>query len=310
MPSVLIPTATVRLLPEGDGMANDDQPAIVPTQIIEHTAVDGAGTTSLYNYWLGVNLESHCYIGRLGNLEQYMRLDRRADANYKANRRPDNTGAISFETWDGRASGYDAAPLNDAQLLTAIAAYTWLCKEWNIPPRLCPSWDAPGIGYHKQFPEWSYPGPTGCPGDPKKDQLINVIIPAVARNLSQGIDPTLPIINRRDRTMQEFTNVYGLKEWLDIDPRTGRLRNTWETPSTTDLGMGSPVDGVFDSVGPANPIVDPSTKKVVQVWFQCMGSWAGGTPITVMQQLQPDGSVKWTSAVTDRLRKYLASQPK
>lgn len=171
-PPHVYPGAMWRPLPE-----DQTQPIIAPTQLIFHTGVDGRLTTTLYNYWnsSGINLESHGYVQQGGGFEQYMRCNRRADANAKANPR-----AISVETWDGWAStgqpGEVAIPWNDAQLVSLLLFADWACTTYGIPRRLAPAWDAPGIGPHRLYPEWAVSG-TACPGTPRFRQVTDIIIP-------------------------------------------------------------------------------------------------------------------------------------
>jgi hypothetical protein len=163
---------------------NDTQPAITPRLLIFHTAVDGANTVTLRAYWNspGVNLESHGYIRKDGTFEQYMDTGRRADANNQA-----NGFAISVETWDGRAPDQPAVPWTDAQVAAIVAFCDWACTVHGIPRRVADRWDGSGIGWHNQFPQWS-PGPTACPGQPRADQLRDVVIPA----LNAGPPPPPP----------------------------------------------------------------------------------------------------------------------
>lgn len=182
----LFPGADLKLLPE-----NNTQPAITPRLFIMHTAIDGQGTSGLFNWWqnAGNNLESHLYFQKLGGVEQYMDTGIRADANNKA-----NLFAVSAESWDGRAPNKPANPWTDEQVVSILAVMDWACRVHDIPRRLADRWDGSGIGYHNQFIEWSLGG-TSCPGNPRKDQLVNVIIPALV-NLGQ---PQVP--NRKKNVM-------------------------------------------------------------------------------------------------------------
>jgi hypothetical protein len=171
----IYPGARVRLLPE-----NAEQPRITPTQAIAHTAVDGAYTTSLYDWFNGgTNLESHFYVAKDGTVEQYIDTEVRADANNKANVR-----AVSIETHDGWAStgnkGAVTTPWTPAQVAAIRLLLDWLCDTHPIPRRAAPAWDLPGIGWHNQYPQWS-PSPTGCPGPVRAAQLRDEIIPALTQ---------------------------------------------------------------------------------------------------------------------------------
>ena len=107
-----------------------------------------------------------------------MDLDRKADANYRANHRPDGTGAHSMETED---NGHpDTDPWTASQLDEIIAWFLWEHETYGIPLVLCPRWDAPGIGYHVLFPhDWTNVRGKTCPGRVRIEQFHDVILPAV-----------------------------------------------------------------------------------------------------------------------------------
>lgn len=217
----IYPRARVRLLPE-----SGTQPAITPTQVIAHTAVDGLNTTSLYDWFAnGTNLEAHFYVAKDGTVEQYMDTEVRADANNKANGR-----AVSIETWDGRAlGGGKVAPPNrwtPAQAAALTDLIGWLCDTHGIPRRVAPAWDAPGVGWHNLYPQWS-PGATGCPGPPRAEQLRDEIIPALAAHRPATAPPTdVPAAGRKDTSMFTVTNADGLTFIVRIND-AGQVVSSW-----------------------------------------------------------------------------------
>jgi hypothetical protein len=143
---------------------------------------------------------------------------------------------------------------------------------------------------------------TGCPGR-QLDAWLGAGRPGPT---PPPAATTAPGSTRRDRTMQPFTNVLGLGELLDINPTTGELRNWWAQPDVADLaGPGRPVEGEFESLGPALPIVDKAG-KMTQVWFQAIASGFGSPPVTVIQALDA-GRAVWSSAGTNELRRFLAA---
>jgi hypothetical protein len=212
-----IPDANWRPLPE-----NEKQGKITPIQIILHTAVDGKSTTSLWNYFNspGINLETHGYFQKNGGLEQYMDTLVRADANYKA-----NGWAISFEAWDGMAGTKNYPPYTAEQVETIISTLDFLCRVHNIPRRIAPAFNAPGIGWHNLYPEWSYPGATGCPGNPRIQQIRNIIIPRLASG-SPPPQPTTPQIQETD--MFKLKNVDGRGEIIAL-AKDGRVMSSWQS---------------------------------------------------------------------------------
>jgi hypothetical protein len=232
----LCPGAVLKLLP-----ANASQPRIRPRLIIKHTAVDGQTTTSLYDWWRNPSsrgLESHFYVAKDGTVEQYVDTEVRADANAQA-----NGFAISIETWDGRAPDKPANPWTPAQLAALIRLDDWLCSTHGIPRQIAPSWDGAGIGWHSQFRQWSTSG-TACPGQPRVDQIVHEIVPALNGNAPQSeedIDMT------RDELLEalksdEFVGYLGdrfIKYFADPTINPGTI---------VDSGLRSSVSGIETAV--------------------------------------------------------------
>jgi hypothetical protein len=154
----------MELQPESDAQA-----AIVPTQFIAHSIAAPWTIERIYEYWRdSTNLESHFGVGYDGRVGQYIGTQTRADANYRANVR-----AISAET----ASNLEHTdPWTDAQLDTLVRVMDWAARTHSIPRRKCRSWDDPGFGYHRMYPEWSTGG-TACPGDARVKQFNDIIMP-------------------------------------------------------------------------------------------------------------------------------------
>ncbi|MFJ3923005.1 N-acetylmuramoyl-L-alanine amidase [Streptomyces sp. NPDC090022] len=166
---------------------SDDQPAIRPTQFIMHSIAAPWTVRRTYEYWRdSTNLESHFGLDYTGKPGQYIGTETRADANYKANLRPDGTGAVSIET----ASNDDHDdPWSDSQVEELIKLGVWLHHQHGIPLRICRTASDPGFGYHRLHSDWAVSG-TDCPGDARVAQFKNVIFPAiVARATGQAPNP-------------------------------------------------------------------------------------------------------------------------
>ncbi|OPC82997.1 hypothetical protein B4N89_20505 [Embleya scabrispora] len=163
---------------------SDNQVAIKPTQFILHSIAAPWTPKRIYEYWHdSTNLESHFGLGFDGSLAQFIGTLTRADASAQANVR-----AISLES----ASNLEHTdPWTDAQVAVIIRLGVWLCQTHGIPAHRPPTWDAPGIGYHRMFRQWSTDG-TACPGDARVEQFDEVILPGIQRVLAGGPVPPVP----------------------------------------------------------------------------------------------------------------------
>lgn len=160
------------LLPE----SNEQQP-IRPTQLIFHSIIANWTARRTFEYWRdSTNLESHFGLGYAGDLGQYLPVNVRADANYRANRRPDGTGAMSMET-ASNSTGTD--PWTDAQIEKMIAVGVWAHQEHGLPLRICTTPDGGGFGYHRLHEaEWAVLG-TSCPGPARIKQFREIVFPGI-----------------------------------------------------------------------------------------------------------------------------------
>jgi hypothetical protein len=179
----LCPFATHRLIPPG---SND--PAIAPRIAILH--VDAGNADSLYDYFNGPSggIESHFFVKRDGEIEQYRDTSRQADANLDA-----NDFAVSIET-----QGYAVGEWTPEQLDSIQRLLLWLHQEHpaiRLAP--CDAWDGSGIGYHVMFgaPGHWTPVSKSCPGPDRVRQFHNVIVPW----LRAGADQEDPMAEYADR---------------------------------------------------------------------------------------------------------------
>lgn len=222
--------------PEGD-----DQPAINPAQLIFHSIAAPWSPQRTYEFWENdTALESHFGVGYSGDIAQYIGTETRADANYRANRRSDGSGAVSVET----ASNDDATdPWTDAQVSTLIQLGVWMHERHGIPLRICRSASDPGYGFHRMYDDWS-DGGTDCPGDQRVQQFYDVIFPGIVKAAGgtpapapqyepyPGEDwlksyPTSPVITAMgERLVAEGCDAYEIgpgPEMTDADVESARL---------------------------------------------------------------------------------------
>lgn len=164
---------------------SDSQPAIRPTQFIMHSIAAPWTVGRIYEYWReSTNLESHFGVGYDGSLGQFIGTQTRADANYRANLRPDGTGAVSVET---ASNLQHTDPWTEQQVETLIRLGVWLHQQHGIPLRICRTASDSGYGYHRLFADWSTDG-TACPGDARVKQFKEVVFPGIVARAT-GTNP-------------------------------------------------------------------------------------------------------------------------
>jgi hypothetical protein len=155
-----------------------NQPAIWPVSLIFHSMA-GPRLTSLeaLRAYMGrddVHIESTLMSDLAGRMAQLVECTVRADCNAKANRWWDGAryvGAISIETQDEGAASLAGTPWSPLQLEQHAGLAAWAHLRYAIPLRICRTWNDPGIGYHRLFPEWSIYVGKSCPGDARVDQM-------------------------------------------------------------------------------------------------------------------------------------------
>lgn len=145
-------------------------PPITPRVVILH--VDAGNADSLFGWFNGPSggVESHFFVKKTGDVEQYRSTSVQADANTDA-----NDFAISIET-----QGYAAGEWTPAQLASIKALLLWCHRTHGIPLAKVKTWNGPGVGYHTQFPgTWDKRG-ASCPGPDRIRQFNNVLVPWLA----------------------------------------------------------------------------------------------------------------------------------
>jgi hypothetical protein len=125
-----------KLLPEWNSQAR-----IVPVLIIDHSQV-GSSLGTYYYFRDQTGIESHFSVlgarsgRRDGHIWQFMNTDRMAEANLRANRFPNGTGAISIETEDN--GDPDHQPWSPRQLSSLKWLHNKLARMYpTIPRRRC-----------------------------------------------------------------------------------------------------------------------------------------------------------------------------
>ncbi|MFD4740628.1 N-acetylmuramoyl-L-alanine amidase [Streptomyces virginiae] len=168
---------------------SDNQPAIRPTQFIMHSIAAPWSIQRTYEYWRdSTNLESHFGLDYVGQPGQYIGTQTRADANYRANLRPDGSGAVSIET---ASNDKHTDPWSSSQVEELIRLGVWLHQQHGIPLRICRTASDPGYGYHRLHSDWAVGG-TDCPGDARVKQFQEVIFPAIVARANGAPNPNMP----------------------------------------------------------------------------------------------------------------------
>lgn len=178
----LYPPAHKALLPE-----NATQPKITPRMVIVHSA---GGMSELYRWWQSADshgLESHFWNGPTGDPYQYMDTNVRADANGEA-----NGYAVSIENASSVAASERFWAPQAARIVDELV---WLCHTHDIPPELTKTATGRGIAYHVQFGApgpWTKAAGKVCPGPARIRQLLDEMIPEVARRMGTPAPPLSP----------------------------------------------------------------------------------------------------------------------
>lgn len=197
-PGLWCPFATHRPIPEAW-----TQPAITVRAAIVHSA---GGHGELYGWWMSDashGLESSVFIADDqtghgfvdGEIVQYMGVGIKADANGEA-----NSFATSIETASSVGATERWTP---AQAAALVRFLDWHATVTGTPRRLMATPTDTGIAWHVQF---GAPGPWTkvrgkvCPGPARVRQLVDEVIPAVARGAKpRAIAPFPGVIRPGDR---------------------------------------------------------------------------------------------------------------
>jgi hypothetical protein len=170
VPHGFMPGAIVKAIPPG---AND--PAIDPCGVIQHIAVSNAD--SLFPLFTSDNgIESHFYILKDGTIEQYRSIFFEADAQNAGNSfGSPRRGFVSVEH-EGGVGADLGQPMPQAQLdaFHNVIKFVHSLRPFRL--RVCPAWNAEGVGYHALFDQWNT-NHHSCPGAARIKQFNEVTVP-------------------------------------------------------------------------------------------------------------------------------------
>lgn len=235
--------------------ANRTEPSIRPTQIIDHSIV---GSATAAESWFKVSpYESHFIVRLDGTIWQLMDTEKSADANYRANRRPDGTGAISIETEDN--GNPDSFPWTAPQLTSLMRLHNWAADTHRIPRRQCRTPSDPGLGYHTLHPyDWTNVRGKTCPGRVRIAQYKTILLPAFISGVVTGLSLGDRVLGRGDagddvrEWQQLLVDRFGLE--LAVDGDFGPATEAATKHIQSFVGVES--DG----------LVGPATLKAVRAW--------------------------------------------
>jgi hypothetical protein len=201
------------------------QPRIIVSQLIFHSMA-GPRLTSLeaLRAYMGrddVHVECTAMSDMDGRMAQLVEANVRADCNYKANVR-----AISVETQDEGSPTLASTPWTAIQLEQHAGFAAWCHLRFSVPLRFPPTWDSPGVGYHRLYAEWSNVTGKSCPGDTRIGQMPALL--ARAREIAAWTPAPVPDPEDED-DMQTIITRWGTEPYLiEVGaPKPGEVRRPW-----------------------------------------------------------------------------------
>lgn len=246
---------------------SDDQPAIRPTQLIMHSIAAPWDEQRLFAFWKTTNLESHFGLDYDGSLGQFVGTETRADANARANLRPDGTGAVSVET----ASNTDSSDSWTAgQIEGLLRLGVWMHRRHGVPLRICRTHDDDGFGYHSMFPEWSTSG-TDCPGKARIEQFRRVVFPGIVARATQA-----PQEDGMDLTDEQYARI-GRAAWAHRTDDPLKAGTETVTVEQSLLGIAARVDRIEQTVS------KPVQVQLVQEQVRAIGVAVASNPALAEQ---------------------------
>lgn len=162
--------------------ANSSQPTIKPVGLVLHTAVSNSNALRPWS-----NIEWTFYVGKNGELTQFMDTTVRADCQRDGNSWVKNGvryGFLSVETWDGAGVVWDGKNTakcprwTDAQVKTLAKLGAWLHDTHGIELIKATAPQGKGIGWHAQFTSSTFPrwnANHACPAAQRIAQFPSVL---------------------------------------------------------------------------------------------------------------------------------------
>lgn len=183
--------------------AND--PAIKPVGVVLHTAV--SKSTSLFSFFRDKSggIESHFYVRSDGTVEQYRSIFREADAQLDGNSFNLDGRLVGFVSVETEGLGGDLWTTKQLEAIKRIIS--WVHSQSVFPWRVCPAWNAPGVGYHTMWGSPSHWTPVAktCPGPKRVQQFHTVIKPWLAAQAASGTKPTPSVPAEHQRVLDDWT---------------------------------------------------------------------------------------------------------
>jgi hypothetical protein len=238
---VRIARAEWRPLPQ-----NATAAVIKPRLIIVHTQVGRLrGTESWFKNPAAGGVESTFGIGGPwdgpaldGKIWQWMDTHRQADCNLSA-----NGISVSVEVSDG---GDPSRPFSAKQLASLIVLTADLCAVEHIPPTLARAWNGSGLGWHQLFkPQWDVTH--DCPGSVRRNQLLNVVFPAVAARLNPPKGS--PVAGLSLSSIRQWNTAYNFVVSF------GRGKNPWQQGVEAQIAE---LRAELAALTPPPPVVPPT----------------------------------------------------
>lgn len=162
-------------------------PTIIPVSVAQHIAVSNA--TSLQSQFEhDGGIESHFYVLKDGTIKQHRSIFVQCDAQFDGNGFGSPLkGAVSVEHQGG--VGDDLfVPMPKAQLDAFHRIILFVRSQspaGDLLFRVCPAWNAAGVGYHALFEEWNR-SHHSCPGPARIKQFHDVTVPWLAQQRSKA----------------------------------------------------------------------------------------------------------------------------
>lgn len=213
-----MPQATWMPIP-GNHTTGGNSPRLVIVHTMEGTL---AGTDSWFRN-PQARASTHFGVGYNGTTYQWVDTKNRAWANAGA-----NGYSISIEN-----EGKGSEPFTAAQIEANAAIYAWAHKTLGIPLQYASSHSGSGLGYHRQFPQWSLGG-TSCPGTKRIEQIPQIM--KRAAEIVGGSAPKVPAPGPGSTTPVPFNR--------GMDSVRG-FRSQQETVNAAGYTPKLAVDGIF-----------------------------------------------------------------